>query len=879
MPDLTPNIGLKKPLDTETADISVVNGNMDIIDTKLHDAQQQAAGAIPATGGAMTGPLTLSADPTEAMHAVTKQYADQKLSNAAGAVGDTNIGERTADPAQAPSGLTGTLTNWLSWFTNRIKAILGTTNWYDAPPTTLTAANNHINNTSNPHNVTPAQIGAATAAQGTKADNALPASSYTASDVLAKIKTVDGSGSGLDADLVHGLNLSITNTPSTIPVRDSNGNIAGEEVFSKFADIWNDLVVSGLLPTTSSNLTTTTPAGLAYVLGKRVTTGNDSHTYAASSDTYIDLSNAGGLNYIGVANGATTPAVTANSMRIAKVVTSATAVTGVTDLSNRFMKVNGKLSTPYNVLDDGTGNMGLGITPTYGLHQLGGGARVQALVDPAAPTVTASGTTGTTSYTYYIVAKDRNGRTTNVSPATTIANGNATLGGSNYNHITWTAVPGAVSYDVLKGSTSTALTTGYSGVTAFNDIGQATSAYTAPTRNTTGDAAIDGSLFTQNNHLDDGTVNGNAFFKGGIAWNNGNLGAINAPALTTDQGGSIEIGSIGTTAVTPYIDFHTGVGQNDYDARIQATGGTSGSNGAGNITIVAKVLQQTLFASGTADGFKTVAPDNRQVLLVPSAAVGNYNPITLAGDSLITGGQGAAGGGPNGTSSILTIAPWSTAKSGIRLGGGGTVYTANNTLDDGTGNGVDLGWVHIVPKGVAGAPVSPSLGQGAYLSWNHSAGTGETNFLNHPGTGGGGWYFKQSANSTTSSFTTEAYITGTGQGYFNGTYSISDERLKKDIVLIDNALEKVKQIQGVHYRWNEKYLEAYPSRENALQVGVLAQEVEKVLPEAITVMEGIEIDDGEEYKTVDYARLVPLLIQAVKELNDKVDKLTKEGGS
>ena len=44
----------------------------------------------------------------------------------------------------------------------------------------------------------------ATAAQGTKADNALPASSYTAADVLTKIKTVDGAGSGLDADLLDG---------------------------------------------------------------------------------------------------------------------------------------------------------------------------------------------------------------------------------------------------------------------------------------------------------------------------------------------------------------------------------------------------------------------------------------------------------------------------------------------------------------------------------------------------------------------------------------------------------------------------------------------------------------------------------------------------
>lgn len=46
--------------------------------------------------------------------------------------------------------------------------------------------------------------GFATAAQGTLADNALPASSYTASDVLTKVKTVDGTGSGLDADLLDG---------------------------------------------------------------------------------------------------------------------------------------------------------------------------------------------------------------------------------------------------------------------------------------------------------------------------------------------------------------------------------------------------------------------------------------------------------------------------------------------------------------------------------------------------------------------------------------------------------------------------------------------------------------------------------------------------
>ena len=54
----------------------------------------------------------------------------------------------------------------------------------------------------------------------------LTAASYTAADVLAKLITVDGSGSGLDADLLDGLNSATTNTASTIVARDASGNFA-----------------------------------------------------------------------------------------------------------------------------------------------------------------------------------------------------------------------------------------------------------------------------------------------------------------------------------------------------------------------------------------------------------------------------------------------------------------------------------------------------------------------------------------------------------------------------------------------------------------------------------------------------------------------------
>jgi hypothetical protein len=150
-------------------------------------------------------------------------------------------------------------------------------------------------------------------------------------------------------------------------------------------------------------------------------------------------------------------------------------------------------------------NIGGNVAPTYGLHLLGGQVRIQALATPAAPTVTPVGTTGSTAYNYYIVAKDRNGGRTLVSPVGSTATGNATLNGTNYNTITWTAVPGAYSYDVLKGTTGTSVATDVL-VTTYNDQGGATSAYTAPTVNNTADVTIDGKLTVQGDMVVNGTT-------------------------------------------------------------------------------------------------------------------------------------------------------------------------------------------------------------------------------------------------------------------------------------------------------------------------------------------------------------------------------------
>jgi hypothetical protein len=109
----------------------------------------------------------------------------------------------------------------------------------------------------------------------------------------------------------------------------------------------------------------------------------------------------------------------------------------------------------------------------------------------------------------------------------------------------------------------------------------------------------------------------------------------------------------------------------------------------------------------------------------------------------------------------------------------------------------------------------------------------------------------------------------------------SDERLKKDIVEIQNPLDKLSQIRGVHYRHNDFALEQ--GLPDEAFVGVIAQEIEKVLPEVVTLApfdyEGVDSSgkkiskSGENYKTVKYEKIVPLLIEAIKELTAKVEML------
>jgi len=96
----------------------------------------------------------------------------------------------------------------------------------------------------------------------------------------------------------------------------------------------------------------------------------------------------------------------------------------------------------------------------------------------------------------------------------------------------------------------------------------------------------------------------------------------------------------------------------------------------------------------------------------------------------------------------------------------------------------------------------------------------------------------------------------------------SDKNLKQNIVNIDNSLDKVSKLNGVYYNWTKEALEKNKHLVDEKEVGVIAQDVEAVLPELVATRE-----DGS--KAVRYERLCAVLIESVKELKKEIEELKK----
>ena len=241
------------------------------------------------------------------------------------------------------------------------------------------------------------------------------------------------------------------------------------------------------------------------------------------------------------------------------------------------------------------------------------------------------------------------------------------------------------------------------------------------------------------------------------------------------------------------------------------------------------------------------------VIAVYDTSAGTIRKATIANAALAgpTGPAGSNGGtGPTGP-----------AGSTGPAGPAGPTGPAGSDGSDGS-NGSTGPTGPSGPSGPAG-PTGPSGGTGPT---GPSGGTGPTG---PTGPAGG---FTTGSNAQVNSLGVNTAGSGTA-GEIRATNNItafySDERLKDFEGPIDNALDKVKALGGYYFRENE-VAKSLGYSNNERQVGLSAQEVQAVLPEVVT-----EAPIDKKYLTVWYEKLIPLLVEAIKELKVEIDELKK----
>tara|TARA_B100000780_G_scaffold276873_1_gene246339 strand:- start:298 stop:888 length:591 start_codon:yes stop_codon:yes gene_type:complete len=157
-------------------------------------------------------------------------------------------------------------------------------------------------------------------------------------------------------------------------------------------------------------------------------------------------------------------------------------------------------------------------------------------------------------------------------------------------------------------------------------------------------------------------------------------------------------------------------------------------------------------------------------------------------------------------------------------------------------------------------------------SSNNIAGIGTVGF------GNGATIVNSDANTLTITEATVAFsaaVTAVG----DITAFSSDKRLKKDIVPLDRPLTKLQTLSGFTYHWDlDKCKEAGFEPKNEEQIGVFAQDVQSVIPQAVKPAP-FDSDgqggskSGDYYLTVQYEKIVPLLIESIKEQQQQINSL------
>jgi hypothetical protein len=306
----------------------------------------------------------------------------------------------------------------------------------------------------------------------------------------------------------------------------------------------------------------------------------------------------------------------------------------------------------------------------------------------------------------------------------------------------------------------------------------------------------------------------------------------------------------------------------------------------------------------SSDGLATPA----EVVIDPvgNVGIGTTSPgyrLTLAGSGTIFAVDNAssfASRNASGTYEIYLWPRWSDnimylnyGSNGFNIRNNSSVSTMFMTNNNNVGIGT-TGPIHRLD--VRGGPTyttrswtgNVSLNNGGAIAWDKASPTDYTFGIGKTSTPPG-FYFWSSTSDLGSNTNPPTYlmqidyITGNvgigtilppayrlhvvGNVYANNFITPSDQRWKTNIKPIQNALDNVLKMQGVTYYWK---VDEYPDKHfpEGEQVGFIAQEIEKVYPQVV-------LTDKEGHKSVDYSKLTPVLVEAIKEQQKIIEELQK----
>ncbi len=243
------------------------------------------------------------------------------------------------------------------------------------------------------------------------------------------------------------------------------------------------------------------------------------------------------------------------------------------------------------------------------------------------------------------------------------------------------------------------------------------------------------------------------------------------------------------------------------------------------------------------DGY-TQDTANTANTIVRRDASGNFAAGTITANAISIGGTGNSIG-------TVTGGTWQASTIATAYGGTGqTTYTGGQLL---IGNNSGT----LTKTGLTGGTgVGITNGDGSItISIAQAVGTGNNLQFNSLGIGTG-------ASGSAGDIRATGDITA-----FYG--SSSDERLKTNILPISNAIEKILMINGYTYNWNQLAAEIKQKDTKVREAGLLAQELEKVLPEVVATNE-------EGYKGIHYDKVVALLVEGIKDQQRQIEELKSE---